>query len=154
MRLALKKTARPTLFGPITHFVGQRLDHTIYSHCEIVFTNHLSASSVIGEGVRFKDIRYQHPGAWDFWTLPDEIELDAYRWFKEHAGEPYDYMGMLRFGLSILGESPRRWSCTEAFGAAVGWREPWRLGPGGVLARCQDEFSSVMVASPWTIQRP
>lgn len=149
MRLALKKTARPTLMGQLAHAIGKRLDHTLYSHGELVFSDRRSASSVIGTGVRFKDIPYDTPGAWDFFTLPSFKEPSARAWFEAHEGEPYDYFYMARFGVPLLSESLERWGCIEAIGAALGWRETWRLGPGGLLSRVRDHFNAEKVSRPW-----
>lgn len=148
MKLALKKTPRPGLFGPLSHRVACHLDHSPYSHGELVFKTGKSASSVIGEGVRFKDIKYSS-GAWDFFTLPDELEPAAHAWFMRHVGAPYDHMGMFRFGFGVLPQSPTRWFCTEAISASLGWSKPHIYGPDGVRARCVDIYGSVMVDTPW-----
>lgn len=148
MRLAFKKTARPTVFGPIAHAIGKTMDASIYSHVELVFRTGSSGSSCYGEGVRFKDIQFVE-GAWDFYTLPDELEPVAHRWYSTHLGEGYDNLGVLRFGCSFLRESPSKWFCTEAHAAALGWSEPWRYGPGGFLARCKDHLGSVQCDSPY-----
>lgn len=144
MHFALKKTARPTLAGPITHAIGKRLDHAEHSHGEIIFSDGMSASSVIGEGVRFKRIIYD-PTAWDFFTLPNELEKPVLSWYVDHWGEPYDYLYMLRFGLPLLKEIAGKWGCIESMGAAKGWTQPYRYGPGGYLARCKDQYGSRQV---------
>lgn len=144
MYAALKKTARPTLFGPLTHAVGKRLDCADHSHGELLFRTGWSASSVIGEGVRFKRIVY-NPTAWDFYTLPDELEPAAHAFCSYHQGEDYDRGYMLRFGMPLVNEHPSKWGCIELMGAACGWTDPWRYGPGGYLARCIDVYGSKLV---------
>lgn len=144
MYLVLKKTARPTLFGPLTHAIGKRLDRAEHSHGELLFKTGWSGSSVMGQGVRFKRIAYT-PGAWDFYTLPDALEPAAHGWMHTHNGEPYDNGYMMRFGFPLVGESPTKWGCMEAICAALGWRASWRYGPGGFLNRCQDIYGSELV---------
>lgn len=144
MLLALKKTARPTLFGPLTHAIGKRLDHCDYSHGEILFKTGHSGSAVMGHGVRFKLIEYTRD-AWDFWTLPDELEPAAHAWFCRHKGAGYDYLYMARFGTPIIGESHSRYGCMEAIMASLGCSEAYRYGPGGGLAFCRDVFKSKLI---------
>lgn len=85
-------------------------------------------------------------------TLPPEIELEsrAHAWFSHNRGKPYDHAGALRFGISILQEAPGKFFCHEAIAAALGWSDPWRYGPGLLLARCRDQFNSQKVDSPWS----
>mgnify|MGYP000928025953 CR=1 FL=1 len=147
MHLVLKKTARPTLFGPITHYVGKRLDNSDYSHGELLFKTGWSGSSVMGQGVRFKRINYT-AGAWDFYTLPDALEPMAHACFSLHNGEPYDNGYMLRFGIPIFKESPTKWGCIEIICTALGWSDTWRYGPGGCLSRCKDMYGSKLVENP------
>ena len=55
-------------------------------------------------------------------------------WFDFNLGAPYDLMGNVRFVLPFLADSDTGWFCSEAFGAALRWREPWRNGPNGAAA--------------------
>jgi hypothetical protein len=146
MYLALKKTPRPTLLGPITHCIGKFLDKSPYSHGELVFRDGWCASSVMGYGVRFKRIDFAE-GAWDFFSLPDELEPKARAWFLQNSGCRYDYLYMLRFGCTLLSQSLSRWGCFEAIGAALGWTGSWRYGPGGTLARCIDQYGSKRISN-------
>ena len=87
----------------------------------------------VGSGVRLKRIDYDS-GHWDFIDLPPSMEPYARDWFERNAGAPYDLMGNVRFVLPFLPDSERGWFCSEALGAALGWREPWRFGPNGLSA--------------------
>ncbi|KQP02442.1 hypothetical protein [Pseudorhodoferax sp. Leaf265] len=150
MRLALKKTARPTLFGPVSHVIGKRLDHGPYSHVELILPNGLSASAVMGEGVRIKAITYSGGSeAWDFYELPGALGARAHRWFTDHDGEGYDYGAMVRFWWGVVAEERGRWTCCEAVGAALGWSRPWPYSPSGLLARAVDHYAARKVAGPW-----
>lgn len=149
VRLALKKTARPTLWGPLTHAIGKRLDHGPYSHAELILPNGMSGSSVMGEGVRIKAIQYSSADAWDFFEVPRHMGPNAHKWFAAHAGERYDYGAMARFWWGVVAEERGRWTCCEAIGAALGWSRPWPYGPSGMLARLQDHYAARQVAGPW-----
>ena len=135
MQAAFYKGTRPSLQG-IYSCAVRAIDRGLYSHCELVFSDGLSASaSYIDGGVRFKAIDYsQHPEHWDFMDLPDEQEPYASDWFERNAGAPYDLMGNVRFVLPWLADSDKGWFCSEAMAAALKLKEPWRFGPNGLAA--------------------
>ena len=133
MYAAYYKATRPGWQGIYSRAV-RVIDRGPYSHCELVFSDGLSGSaSCIDGGVRFKRIAYD-PAHWDFMALPDELEPYARDWFERNAGAPYDLMGNVRFVLPWVRDSETGWFCSEAFGAALRWREPWRYGPNGAAA--------------------
>ena len=142
MKAAFYKGTRPGLQGIYSRAV-RAIDRGLYSHCELVFSDGLSASaSYIDGGVRFKDIDYrQHPEHWDFMALPDALEDYARDWFESNMGAPYDLLGNVRFVLPWLSDSERGWFCSEALGAALGWKEPWRYGPNGAAAMARTMYS-------------
>lgn len=135
MKAAFYRGTRPGLQGIYSRAV-RAIDRGPYSHCELVFSDGLSASaSWVDGGVRFKAIDYsQHPEHWDFMALPDELEDYARAWFEFNMGLPYDLAGNVRFVLPWVHDSETGWFCSEAFGAALRWREPWRYGPNGAAA--------------------
>jgi hypothetical protein len=109
-----------------------------YSHCELVFSDGVAASSsLLDGGVRFKEIDFK-PDKWDFIDLPSEKEQDARQWFTDHEGEGYDAIGNIRFALDFLPDDPKKWFCSEALAAALGKKEPWRYGPNGLAASLAD----------------
>lgn len=135
MKAAFYRGTRPGLQGIYSRAV-RAIDRGPYSHCELVFSDGLSASaSWVDGGVRFKDIDYsQHPEHWDFMALPDELEDYARSWFEFNMGLPYDLMGNVRFVLPWLADSGKGWFCSEAMAAALRLEEPWRFGPNGLAA--------------------
>lgn len=133
MRAAFYKSTRPGLQGIYSRVV-RWIDRGPYSHCELVFSDDLSASaSYTDGGVRFKRIDYD-PAHWDFLDLPDELEGYARDWFEFNVGAPYDLMGNVRFVLPWLADSDKGWFCSEAVAAALRLKEPWRFGPNGLAA--------------------
>ena len=133
MRAAFYKGTRPGLQGIYSRAV-RWIDRGPYSHCELIFSDGMSGSaSYIDGGVRLKRIDYD-PAHWDFIALPPNLEPYARDWFERNAGAPYDLMGNVRFVLPFLPDSQRGWFCSEALGAALGWKEPWRYGPNGLSA--------------------
>ena len=140
MKAAFYKATRPGWQGIYSRAV-RWIDRGPYSHAELVFSDGLSASaSWMDGGVRFKRIDYD-PERWDFVTLPDSLEPQARDWFERNAGAPYDLMGNVRFVLPWLSDSDKGWFCSEALGAALGWKEPWRYGPNGAAAMARTMYS-------------
>ena len=135
MKATFYKGTRPGLQGIYSRAV-RWIDRGAYSHCELLFSDGLSASaSYIDGGVRFKAIDYSlHPEHWDFLDLPDELEDYARDWFEHNAGAPYDLMGNVRFALPWVRDSATGWFCSEAMAAAMKLSEPWRHGPNGLAA--------------------
>lgn len=133
LRAAFYKATRPGLQG-IYSRAARWIDRGPYSHCELVFSDGLSASaSWMDGGVRFKRIDY-NPAHWDFMALPDELEDYARDWFEFNIGLPYDLMGNVRFVLPWVHDSEKGWFCSEAMAAALRLKEPWRFGPNGLAA--------------------
>jgi len=133
MKAAFYSGTRPGLQGLYSRAV-RWIDRGPYSHCELVFSDGLSASaSWMDGGVRFKRIDY-NPAHWDFIELPDAAEPYACEWFRANEGAPYDLMGNVRFVLPWLSDSEKGWFCSEAMAAALKIKEPWRFGPNGLAA--------------------
>ena len=132
MRLALYKGTRPGWQGLYSRLV-RWLDGGLYSHCELVFADGVSASSsYIDDGVRFKLIDYR-PEHWDFIDLPASLEDSARDWFRSHSRQPYDLWGNVRFAFGFARESKGAWFCSEAVMAALGFKEAYRYGPSGMV---------------------
>lgn len=100
-----------------------------YSHVEAYFSNGESASaSYMDGGVRFKNIDY-NPDNWDIITIPDHLEAQIYKWYKDHKGDKYDLMGNVHFVISAVSDDSDKWSCAESFAAAYGFKDAWRYEP-------------------------
>lgn len=100
-----------------------------YSHCELIFSDGMSASSsYMDGGVRFKRIDYD-PANWDIITLPSHLEAKAREWFVAHDGNPYDLWGNVHFVLSPVKHKSSAWFCSEAAAAALGFADAWRYDP-------------------------
>lgn len=133
MKIAFYKGTRPGVQGLYSRAV-RFVDGGPYSHCELFFSDGVSASaSYMDGGVRFNNITYD-PSKWDVFAINDCFEYAARKWFDIHQGEGYDLLGNLRFLLGIVRESEDRWFCSEAVAAALGVKEAYRLGPNGLAA--------------------
>lgn len=148
MRLALLKHPLPGIRHQLAHRLGAAIDHSLYSHSNLVFTNGSSGSAWADGGVQLKRVEYD-PDHWDFYTLPSCLEPKAHAWFTWNTGKAYDRCGVLRFGIPLLQESPEKFFCHEAIATALGWSDAWRYGPGMLLARCTDHLGTVPCTDPW-----
>lgn len=127
-RAAFYKGTRPGLQG-LYNIAVRCIAKGKYSHCELVFSDGLSASATfLDGGVRFKKIDYV-PEHWDFIELPHFRETDARAWFERHEGKNYDVLGNIRFLFWQVAEDKRKWFCSEAIGEALRLPEAWRYDP-------------------------
>lgn len=132
MKVAFYKGTRPGMGGLFNRIVRLWLRGP-YSHVELVFPNGLSASSsFLDGGVRFKLIEFK-PDHWDFVEIECD-ELAALRWFQAHEGDAYDLFGIVGFIVRPFKGHKRRWVCSEAIMAALGFEEPWRFDPCSMAA--------------------
>lgn len=105
-----------------------------YSHCEMVFSDGMSASaSYMDGGVRFKRIDYD-PANWIFIDLPAHLEARAREWFMRHEDEAYDLMGNVHLVIGFVPQAERKKFCSEALAAALGIRDAWRYGPNALAS--------------------
>lgn len=104
-----------------------------YSHCELMVERMsdgrwlCASSSYQDGGVRLKSIDLA-PDRWAVVSVPGDLE-QALRWFEARIGAGYDVPGLLGFVWRRARQDQRRWFCSEAVAAAIGYREPWRFDP-------------------------
>jgi hypothetical protein len=127
VKLACYKGTRPGLRGLFNVAVRWWLSGQ-YSHCEIVFSDGVcGSSSWMDGGVRLKVIDLD-PARWDTFEINGD-EHAARRWFEEHAGQPYDLLGLLGFVWRRGTHQRSKWTCGEAAAASLGKPEPFRYDP-------------------------
>jgi hydroxymethylpyrimidine pyrophosphatase-like HAD family hydrolase len=128
MKAAFYKGTQPGVAGNYNRIV-RWWDQGVHSHCELIFSDGISASSSFTDGgVRFKQIEYD-PLKWDFIQLPDHLEPVARKWFEDHIGCEYDTFGNLRFVIDFLPDDADKRFCSEALAEALGIPEAWRFSP-------------------------
>lgn len=156
MRLALLRSALPGPGYRIAHALGKRLDHSPYSHGELVFSDRLIGSSWVRGGVAIRRPSSDHfeRGEWDFFTLPDAKEPAARAWFAANSHLPYDIWGPVRFGVGFVSEDARGMYCHEAIAASLGLTEPWRYTGGLLLGVARDHWNTMRVLGPWYVPPP
>lgn len=105
-----------------------------YSHCELVLgasplngNPMCASSSMMDGGVRVMCVPLD-PANWDLIDVQGD-EAAARVWLDEHYRDGYDYLGLLGFIARVLGQSKRRWTCSEAVGAMLGIPDAWRFDP-------------------------
>lgn len=129
LKAAFYKSTRPGIAGLYSRLV-RWWSGSEFSHCELVFSDGMSASaSFIDGGVRFKRIDYD-PAKWDFIDLPDDLEAAARLWFKTSEGSPYDLLGNIGFLWRPIRGASGAYFCSEAIAAAINIPQPWRYDPG------------------------
>jgi len=127
-RIALYKGTRPGIKGIYNRLV-RWWTRSPYSHCELVFSDGVAASSSLEDGgVRFKMIAFD-AARWDFIDLPAELESRARAWFEQHVGKKYDVIGNLQFIIACIPDSHDKWFCSEAVAASLGIADAWRYDP-------------------------
>lgn len=145
MKIAFYKVARPGLlglFGRLTRW----WERGPYSHCELIFSDGIAASSsFIDGGVRFKAIDFD-PAHWDFIELPRFLEPAARAWFKAHEGEKYDVLGDLHFVIGSVASETDKQFCSKAAAAALGMQDAWRYEPNVLAATLRYTWVSAVKA--------
>jgi hypothetical protein len=103
-----------------------------FSHCELVFSDGVSASaSFIDGGVRYKDIKYTS-GDWVFVDVSWADEKKAREYFDKHEGYGYDVSGNIHFLFGVVGDSEDKKFCSEAVAEALGIDSAWLLAPNAL----------------------
>lgn len=127
MILASYKGTRPGIAGLFSIAVRWWLGGD-YSHTELIFSDGVSGSSRHPDGgVFLKEVEYDRE-EWYFIQI-DGDELAARAWFEKHEGEDFDFLGLLGFVWTRGLNRRRRWFCSEAVAAALGFQEPHRFDP-------------------------
>ena len=130
--VAFYKGTRPGIQG-LYNILVRWWTRSPYTHCEMIFSDGLSASSsFLDGGVRFKQIDY-NPEHWDIIELPSELEQSARDWFEQHEGDSYDLIGNLGFVIGSVDDSKRKWFCSEVIMAALGVTEPGKFSPSTAM---------------------
>jgi hypothetical protein len=104
-----------------------------YSHCEMIFSDGITAAATITHGVHMQLRSYDHT-EWDFIELPASLEAKARQWFVDHEGKAYDYLGDIRFIFDFIPASKDKWFCSSACAAALGFEDAWRYDPNALAA--------------------
>lgn len=136
MKIALYKATRPGIQGLFNILVRWWCNGP-YSHSELVIEERngfalCGSASWLDGGVRLKWIKL-NPAHWDLLPVSGD-PVAARAWFEAHAGQGYDLLGLLGHVWRRGDGSRRRWLCSEACAAALGWPEPWRFDPNGLAA--------------------
>jgi hypothetical protein len=104
-----------------------------YSHAELVIDGVCWSSSARDKGVRDTRINL-NSGHWDvFDVVLGCDEAQALKWFQEHKGLKYDWLGIIRFVLPFVKQKDNQWFCSEAVAAALGEANPYKLSPKKLL---------------------
>lgn len=106
-----------------------------YSHVELIIDGVSYSSSFRDGGVRKKVIEYK-PDHWDMFQLDcsTETEQSAVAWFEKHMGQKYDVIGLIGFVIGTVSGNKRKFFCSEAVAAALGYDETWRFDPNDLAA--------------------
>lgn len=143
-KIAFYRGTRPGISGLYSRAV-RLVTKSIYSHCELIFTDEIAASaSFLDGGVRFKNIDFKDDN-WDFIELPPSLEKKARNWFTAHDGQKYDLLGNLHFIFPLVDDNKQKWFCSEAIAAALNLKDGWRYDPG-TLYSCLSHLSDIWKA--------
>ena len=131
MKIAFYKGTKEGIAG--VYNIGVRwIEDGLYSHCEVVFSNGLSASSSFMDGgVRFKEIEYDLD-KWDIFELPYFDEEYAYNYFVQRIGKPYNLRGNIHFVFGFIRGNSDGVFCSEACAEALGLEKGWQFAPNAL----------------------
>jgi hypothetical protein len=136
MKFAFHK-AKDTLFAKLCDWKMEGP----YSHVEAMFgpdpvnpsLTVCGSSKFTDGGVRIKSLDLSDTTAWDIVEVPGIDEAKALQWFKDHAGEPYNSLGLLQFICFFpVGVSKNKWFCDQALLAAIGMTNSFRFDPNAM----------------------
>lgn len=106
-----------------------------FSHCELVFTKslptpwnyYLCFAALPWQGVRFRWFMYDERWTFVEWDLETRDAKRLSDFCQREKYTKYDWLGIFRFVFPFLGQSRKRWFCSELVVAALaeaGWRAP------------------------------
>lgn len=131
MRLALRKQ-NTSLYARLIRW----WTHGPYNHAELILARRHDGTVLCGsataDGVRLKWL-HLNPDHWDLLDIPGD-QSAARRWFDDHLGQKYDWLGVLGFVIRRGRHKSQRWFCSEACAAALGIPDPWRFCPNTLAA--------------------
>lgn len=158
MRLALLRAPLPGWRMALAHKAGAALDHTQWSHGELIFGDRITGSAWLDGGVQLRGMPPEHYAAdiWDFFELPDHLEPAARRWFADNAGAGYDVLGPARFAIGVVRQTADRWYCHEAIAEALALPDSWRW-TGGLFVSLGPQLwpgEFKRVGGPWPTRLP
>lgn len=127
MRVAFYKGTRHGFVGLFNTITRWWLNG-VYSHCELIFSDGVSASASFTDGgVRFKTIDF-NPAKWDIVEV-QASEVVAREWFKVNEGAKYDVWGLFGFIARRIKGQQGRFFCSESIMEALGYSDSWRFDP-------------------------
>lgn len=139
VQLAMYRGPADDLMHKITHWGVCVFTLSRWSHCEIVVDGVCYSSSVRDGGVRQKKIDLDS-GKWDVFDLDGVDAASVLKWFDDHMGEMYDWMGIARFLIPGIKQSPDKWFCSEACAAALGIANPSGISPDDLFSYVVDQL--------------
>lgn len=123
MHLALYKgPPHNDWFHTVSHYAIRLWTWSRWSHGELVINGVCWSSSARDHGVRGKVIDLT-TGRWDVLPLdhlPQYQQDAALDWFRQNAGQRYDYRNIVRFILPFIGHNRRQRVCFEAIAESLG----------------------------------
>jgi hypothetical protein len=133
MKIAFYKGIKSGIDGIYNRGV-RWIEAGLYSHCEVVFSSGLSASSSFMDGgVRFKHIEYDLD-KWDIFDIPWADEKRALAYFTQRIGRPYNLRGNIHFVFGFIRGDSFGEFCSEACAGALGLHNPWQVAPNALAS--------------------
>ncbi len=131
MKIAFYKSTKKGIDGVYNRGV-RWIEDGKYSHCELIMSNGLSASSSFMDGgVRFKHIEYDLD-KWDIFDIPWADERRALAYFTQRIGRPYNLRGNIHFVFGFIRGDSFGEFCSEACAGALGLHNPWQVAPNAL----------------------
>lgn len=122
MKIALYKGPATGFWNTLGHWLVCIGTWSLYSHVELVIDGVCWSSTARDGGVRGKVIDLTS-GKWDVIDVTGD-QAKALAWFQAHAGQHYDWWGIVRFVLPLVKQRPGEFFCSESVAAALGLDHP------------------------------
>lgn len=104
-----------------------------YTHSELVFSDGVTGSAWfdqpgLKDGVHLVKRTKYDPDLWDLVPVRGD-EVRARQWFEDNLDNGYNLIGAFGNVLRPLRGDERKFFCSQAVAAALGWKDPWRYDP-------------------------
>lgn len=134
MKIAFRKSGVGyTGYKKYTNVVTAWWTGGAYTHSELVFSDGVTGSAWfdqpgLPDGVHLIKRGSYDPELWELVPVHGD-EAKARRWFEQNLDKGYNLIGAFSNFIRPLRGDEKKYFCSQAVAAALGWKDPWRYDP-------------------------